>query len=139
MSVQRVPWPTSCGISDPLYLPSINQKASWCSVRTGKRKKSNSVRSSPFPQTSDSHPYRDAEKVTDYGDENPLFMDFHNMDPEVYKTKFSSRGDATLSSRVVQLFKNVMLWLRLHNLFPGKNLTLLPFLGRYPCSFDDKG
>ena len=78
------------------------------------------------------------KKVTDYGDDNPLFMDFHNMDPEVYKTKFSSRGDATLSSRVVQLFKNVMLWLRLHNLFPGKNLTLLPFLGRYPRSFDDK-
>ena len=44
------------------------------------------------------------KKVTDYGDENLLFMDFHNIDPEVYKTKFSSRGDATLSNRVVQLF-----------------------------------
>ncbi|KAH9060062.1 Extradiol ring-cleavage dioxygenase class III enzyme subunit B [Lactarius vividus] len=44
--------------------------------------------------------------VTDYGDENPLFMDYYNFDPEVYKLKFSSRGDATLSRRVVQLFQD---------------------------------
>jgi hypothetical protein len=101
---------------------------------------SNSVRHSPFPRTSDALPYRDGEKVTDYGDENPLFMDFHNLDPEVYKVRFSSRGDATLSSRVVQLFQNVLLQLRLHHLFLRKTLTLSPpFIGRYPRSFDDKG
>jgi len=51
--------------------------------------------------------------VTDYGDENPLLMDFPNFDPEVYKTKFSSRGDATLSRRVVQLFQNAGIRARL--------------------------
>lgn len=51
--------------------------------------------------------------VTDYGDENPLFMDYYNFDPEVYKLKFSSRGDATLSQRVVQLFQNAGIRARL--------------------------
>ena len=48
-------------------------------------------------------------------------MDYYNFDPEVYKLKFSSRGDATLSRRVVQLFQNVLLRLRLHNFFLGKH------------------
>ena len=48
-------------------------------------------------------------------------MDYYNFDPEVYKLKFSSRGDATLSRRVVQLFQNVLLRLRLHNLLLGKH------------------
>ena len=47
------------------------------------------------------------ETVTDYGDENPLLMDYFNFDPELYKVKFSSRGDTTLSKRVVELFQNV--------------------------------
>jgi len=51
--------------------------------------------------------------VTDYGDENPLLMDYYNFDPEVYKLKFSSRGDATLSRRVVQLFQNAGISARL--------------------------
>jgi aromatic ring-opening dioxygenase catalytic subunit (LigB family) len=51
-------------------------------------------------------------------------MDYYNFDPELYKAKFSSRGDATLSRRVVQLFQNVLLPLRLHSLFPGKILTI---------------
>ncbi len=36
-------------------------------------------------------------------------MDYYNFDPEVYRLKFSSRGDATLSRRVLQLFQNVLL------------------------------
>ncbi|KAH9180351.1 Extradiol ring-cleavage dioxygenase class III enzyme subunit B [Lactarius sanguifluus] len=51
--------------------------------------------------------------VTDYGDENPLFMDYHNFDPELYRLKFSSRGDATLSRRVVQLFQDAGIRARL--------------------------
>jgi len=51
--------------------------------------------------------------VTDYGDENPLLMDYYNFDSELYKLKFSSRGDATLSSRVVQLFQNAGIRARL--------------------------
>lgn len=58
--------------------------------------------------------HSDRETVTDYGDENPLLMDYYNFDPELYKLKFSSRGDATLSKRVVELFQNVLL-LRPHN------------------------
>jgi aromatic ring-opening dioxygenase catalytic subunit (LigB family) len=45
--------------------------------------------------------------VTDYGEENPLLMDYYNFDPEVYKLKFNSRGDGTLSRRVVELFHQV--------------------------------
>ena len=58
------------------------------------------------------HSYR--ETVTDYGDENPLLMDYYNLDPEFYQLKFSSRGDAMLSKRVVELFQNVLL-LRPHS------------------------
>jgi aromatic ring-opening dioxygenase catalytic subunit (LigB family) len=42
----------------------------------------------------DAHPYR--ETVTDYGDENPLLMDYYNFDPELYKAQvqFAWRYDA---------------------------------------------
>lgn len=46
--------------------------------------------------------------VTDYGDENPLLMDYYGMSPELYKLQFSSRGDATLSRRVLELFQQVL-------------------------------
>ncbi|KAH9981497.1 Extradiol ring-cleavage dioxygenase, class III enzyme, subunit B [Lactifluus volemus] len=42
--------------------------------------------------------------VTDYGEENPLLMDYYNFGPELYTLKFNSRGDGTLSRRVVELF-----------------------------------
>ncbi|KAH9997518.1 Extradiol ring-cleavage dioxygenase, class III enzyme, subunit B [Russula vinacea] len=42
--------------------------------------------------------------VTDYGEENPLLMDYYNFSPDFYQLKFSSRGDAQLSQRVVELF-----------------------------------
>ena len=91
-----------------------------------------------FSQTSD--PPLMVKKVTDYGDENPLLMDYYNFDPEAYKIKFSSRGDAALSRRVVQLFQNVLLRPRYHHsLFPGKILTILFSIGRDPRSFDGKG
>lgn len=45
--------------------------------------------------------------MTDYGDENPLLMDYYGFQPELYKLKFKSRGDSTLSQRVVQLYKEV--------------------------------
>ena len=79
------------------------------------------------------HPYGD--KVTDYGDENPLLMDYHGFDAEVYKLKFSSRGDATLSNRVVQLFQNVV---------PPESPSAPPShtqflsIGWYPRSFDEE-
>ncbi|KAF4578575.1 hypothetical protein EYR36_000382 [Pleurotus pulmonarius] len=43
--------------------------------------------------------------VTDYGDENPLLMDYYGFSPELYQLKFKSRGDKTLANRVVELFK----------------------------------
>jgi hypothetical protein len=46
-------------------------------------------------------------KVTDYGDENPLLMDYFGFSPEFYELKFSSRGDATFSRRVLELFRQV--------------------------------
>ena len=46
-------------------------------------------------------------KVTDYGDENPLLMDYFGFSPEFYELKFSSRGDATFSRRVLELFHQV--------------------------------
>ena len=45
--------------------------------------------------------------MTDYGDENPLLMDYYGFQPELYKLKFKSRGDSALSERVVELFKDV--------------------------------
>jgi hypothetical protein len=62
----------------------------------------------PRPFKLDFRPYR--ETVTDYGDENPLLMDYYyNTDPELYELKFNSRGDTTFSKRVVELFQNVLL------------------------------
>ena len=110
--VQRVHWPTSCVISDLLYLPSTNRKAFLYSARTGKHKESNSVCPSPCPRPLEFTLI--VKTVTDYGDENPLLMDYYNFDPELYKLKFSSRGDATLSKRVVELFQKVLL-LRPHS------------------------
>jgi len=43
--------------------------------------------------------------VTDYGDENPLLMDYFGFQPELYEIKFKSKGDSTLSKRVVELYK----------------------------------
>lgn len=45
--------------------------------------------------------------VTDYGDENPLLMDYFGFPPSLYQLKFKSRGDSALSQRVVQQFKDV--------------------------------
>ncbi|KAH9854082.1 Extradiol ring-cleavage dioxygenase class III enzyme subunit B [Lenzites betulinus] len=44
--------------------------------------------------------------VTDYGDENPLLMDYFGFQPALYKLKFKSRGNSALSQRVVQLYKD---------------------------------
>ncbi|KAI0781087.1 Extradiol ring-cleavage dioxygenase, class III enzyme, subunit B, partial [Trametes elegans] len=44
--------------------------------------------------------------VTDYGDENPLLMDYFGFQPALYELKFKSRGDSALSQRVVQLYKD---------------------------------
>ncbi|KAF9262189.1 Extradiol ring-cleavage dioxygenase, class III enzyme, subunit B [Marasmius fiardii PR-910] len=44
--------------------------------------------------------------VTDYGDENPLLMDYYGFPDALYKLKFRSRGDSRLSKRVVELFKD---------------------------------
>lgn len=42
--------------------------------------------------------------VTDYGQENPLLMDYYGFPSELYQLKFKSRGDSTLAHRVVELF-----------------------------------
>jgi len=43
--------------------------------------------------------------VTDYGDENPLLMDYFGFQKEMYQLKFKSKGDSALSARVVEAFK----------------------------------
>ncbi|KAA1474852.1 Extradiol ring-cleavage dioxygenase class III enzyme subunit B [Dentipellis sp. KUC8613] len=43
--------------------------------------------------------------VTDYGDENPLLMDYYGFDRPLYQLKFSSKGDSAIAKRVVDLFK----------------------------------
>ena len=48
-----------------------------------------------------------ADPVTDYGDENPLLYDYYGFKPALYQLKFKSRGDATVSQRVVLLLKEV--------------------------------
>ncbi|KAL0579239.1 hypothetical protein V5O48_002743 [Marasmius crinis-equi] len=44
--------------------------------------------------------------VTDYGEENPLLMDYYGFPESLYQLKFKSKGDSELSNRVVQLFKD---------------------------------
>jgi len=51
--------------------------------------------------------------VTDYGEDNPLLMDYYGFSPEFYKLKFSSGGDAQLSQRVVELFNQAGIRARL--------------------------
>ncbi|OCH87414.1 Extradiol aromatic ring-opening dioxygenase [Obba rivulosa] len=43
--------------------------------------------------------------VTDYGDSNPLLMDYYGFQPSLYQLKFKSRGDSALAQRVVELYK----------------------------------
>jgi aromatic ring-opening dioxygenase catalytic subunit (LigB family) len=45
--------------------------------------------------------------VTDYGDNNPLLMDYFGFPRELYQVRFESRGDATLSQKIVNMFKKV--------------------------------
>ncbi|KAG1754207.1 Extradiol aromatic ring-opening dioxygenase [Suillus lakei] len=43
--------------------------------------------------------------VTDYGDRNPLLMDYFGFEPYYYQQTFESKGDRALAERVVQLYK----------------------------------
>lgn len=43
--------------------------------------------------------------VTDYGDENPVLMDYYGFMPALYELKFKSKGSKQLSERVVHLYK----------------------------------
>ena len=43
--------------------------------------------------------------VTDYGDDQPLLMDYFGFDRELYELKFSSRGSHEISERIVEVFK----------------------------------
>ncbi|KAL5533220.1 hypothetical protein ACEPAF_4996 [Sanghuangporus sanghuang] len=42
--------------------------------------------------------------VTDYGDDQPLLMDYFGFDRELYELKFSSNGSSELSQRVASAF-----------------------------------
>ncbi|EJD05734.1 Extradiol ring-cleavage dioxygenase, class III enzyme, subunit B [Fomitiporia mediterranea MF3/22] len=42
--------------------------------------------------------------VTDYGDDQPLLMDYFGFDREMYELQFSSNGSSELSQRVVSAF-----------------------------------
>ncbi|KAJ3778560.1 Extradiol ring-cleavage dioxygenase, class III enzyme, subunit B [Lentinula raphanica] len=43
--------------------------------------------------------------VTDYGDENPLLMDYYGFPQESYELRFKSRGDKQLADQIVSLYK----------------------------------
>jgi aromatic ring-opening dioxygenase catalytic subunit (LigB family) len=43
--------------------------------------------------------------VTDYGDRNPLLMDYFGFEPYYYQQTFESKGDRALAERVVLLYK----------------------------------
>ncbi|KZT62105.1 Extradiol aromatic ring-opening dioxygenase [Calocera cornea HHB12733] len=43
--------------------------------------------------------------VTDYGDENPLLMDYFGFQRALYELKFKSHGDSAITARVVEAFK----------------------------------
>ncbi|KAJ7186989.1 Extradiol ring-cleavage dioxygenase, class III enzyme, subunit B [Mycena filopes] len=50
----------------------------------------------------ETHPER---LVSDYGDVNPLLMDYYGFEPEYYQLKFKSKGDSALSKHVVELYQ----------------------------------
>ncbi|GAA6024168.1 hypothetical protein JCM10207_005589, partial [Rhodosporidiobolus poonsookiae] len=43
--------------------------------------------------------------VTDYGDENPLLMDYFGFPDDLYKIKFASSGNRALAERIVSLLR----------------------------------
>jgi aromatic ring-opening dioxygenase catalytic subunit (LigB family) len=45
--------------------------------------------------------------VTDYGDRNPLLMDYFGFEPYYYQQTFESKGNRALAERVVMLYKEV--------------------------------
>lgn len=51
--------------------------------------------------------------MTDYGDDQPLLMDYFGFDRELYELKFSSNGSHELSERVVSAFKSAGMLARL--------------------------
>jgi len=72
-------------------------------------------------------------------------MDYYGFAPEFYELKFSSRGDAQLSQRVVELFNQVHLlpYAFLHSPARYFYLTLVlrcvtVTIGRYPRSLNVK-
>ncbi|KAF5391911.1 hypothetical protein D9757_001744 [Collybiopsis confluens] len=69
--------------------------------------------------------------VTDYGDENPLLMDYYGFPPETYQLKFKSRGDKKLADQVVELFKEAG-----HD---ARSISILEPRGRDGRGFDGPG
>ncbi|KZT26505.1 Extradiol ring-cleavage dioxygenase class III enzyme subunit B [Neolentinus lepideus HHB14362 ss-1] len=53
--------------------------------------------------------------VTDYGDPNPLLMDYYGFDQQLYELQFKSKGDTGLANRVVECFKDAGQLARLTN------------------------
>ncbi|KAG2115345.1 Extradiol ring-cleavage dioxygenase class III enzyme subunit B [Suillus discolor] len=45
--------------------------------------------------------------VTDYGDRNPLLMDYFGFEPYYYQQTFESKGNRALAERIVLLYKEV--------------------------------
>ncbi|KAF9505748.1 hypothetical protein BS47DRAFT_1378251 [Hydnum rufescens UP504] len=47
--------------------------------------------------------------VTDYGNENPLLMDYYGFHTDIYNIEFHSRGDVALTNRILDAFKKANL------------------------------
>ncbi|KAG1832736.1 Extradiol ring-cleavage dioxygenase class III enzyme subunit B [Suillus variegatus] len=45
--------------------------------------------------------------VTDYGDRNPLLMDYFGFEPYYYQQTFESKGNRALAERIILLYKEV--------------------------------
>ncbi|KIJ34630.1 hypothetical protein M422DRAFT_34980 [Sphaerobolus stellatus SS14] len=69
--------------------------------------------------------------VTDYGNENPLFMDYFGFPDELYKVQFKSRGDSALAQRIVHIFKQ-------HNI-PARKTTIMEARGQDGRGFASPG
>jgi len=69
--------------------------------------------------------------VTDYGDENPLLMDYFGFHSDLYKVQFKSKGDAALSQQIVDLLQK-------HNI-PARKTTKVEARGRDGRGFNGPG
>ncbi|KAG8840305.1 hypothetical protein FRB91_006321 [Serendipita sp. 411] len=67
--------------------------------------------------------------VTDYGEENPLLMDYYGFPPELYQIKFKSKGDSGVAQEVVAALKEAGIYARTTSISESRGMDGRNFRG----------